>query len=562
MRNTFFIAAIFFIAAFILPIFIPPWAAFYQEYSMAIALLFVFFACALQKPVWSISPIVLVVSSIALMPLIQWYFGVISFFGDGIVVSLYLLGAALALACGQNIVLVKQRDQALIVFSAVVFVLAFINVFFALCQFFHLDLGLGSLIVKMKGYRAYGNLGQPNNFASVLLMSFLCGWYLFEKGWFCRKVYYLWALFIMLGLVLTQSRTTFLAGFLIFVFYCLSCRSVVFKTTIKDWLVVLACYGFCWLIIFYPGSFLSGESGLIEIRSSAVYDKERLSMWYEAIIAIIDGPLWGYGWNQIGVAQVLVSSDVEAILHFHQSHNLFLDLLLYNGPILGGVMVVAIIGFAWQAFRHCKTIEGWIILAIIGAIVSHAMVEYPLHYAYFLLPTAFLVGLLDDSGVELDSEVGSGIGNSVAKKGGFHYPSWCNIPIVLSATAIMVLLWNDYRIVKDEIFRLDFEVKGVFSREIETERTDEIVLLTQQREFIHYGRAQAGAGMSDAQLQWMKNVSHRFASPYNLSKYAKACQLNGRYTEAGRVLKVIRRFYGERMYLYSKSVIYENADDD
>jgi hypothetical protein len=233
------------------------------------------------------------------------------------------------------------------------------------------------------------------------------------------------------------------------------------------------------------------------------------------------------------------------------SHNLILDVFLYSGPIIGFVFVLVVFFAVRRALTFCKTIESWIILAMIGAIFVHAMLEYPLHYAYFMFPVALLIGLLGFD----DGQRRTIFGCSMS------YPSIFNIPFVICAVIFLVAMFNDYKIVQKEHSRLGIELLGVFERELESEKTHEIVLLTQRREYIDFGRAKAIEEMSNEKIEWMKKVSHRFASPYYLSKYAKACQLNGRYDEAARVLKVIKRLFGEEMHLSSKLFIYEGVDE-
>lgn len=64
-------------------------------------------------------------------------------------------------------------------------------------------------------------------------------------------------------------------------------------------------------------------------------------MWHQMLLAIKEQPLLGYGWNQVGVAQLSVYLDYPTTEWTEHSHNILLDLLIWNGIPLG----ILIIGF-------------------------------------------------------------------------------------------------------------------------------------------------------------------------------------------------------------------------
>lgn len=526
------------------PILSIPIASFNHELLAATALLFLGLALSIQISTWQIGWLPLLLLALSVVPVVQWQFGTIFFFGDAFLVFCCLSASAFAWACGSNVASSGLRKDLFLKVAFLFFFLSFVNVFFAVNQYFNLALIKDFLVAA--GARPFGNLGQPNNFASVLIVSFLCCWYLFEKLIFSRKIYYLLILYICVGLVLAQSRTTLLVMLCVMLFYVLFHKKIAFRMRAYDFIWVCVCYIFCIVVLPLIKLELSPGGAGDGLRELTGHYSSRLSIWYESILAIVNGPLRGYGWNQIGVAQALVQSDLESVVHFRHAHNLFLDLLLYNGPVIGTVLIVAIAAFAWRSFIHCRTIEGWVALAIIGAVFTHSMVEFPLHYAYFLLPIAFLVGLLDAP---------PSTGNSHFLLP-FSYPSWFNIPIVFMGVILLVVIWRDYAIVHKEHFKLGIELTGVFGRDLRNEKTGGIMLLTQRREYLNFGRAKAIEGMSNEDIEWMKKVSHRFASPYHLSKYAKACHLNNRHDEAERVLGVVKRLFGEDMYHIANREVY------
>ena len=64
-------------------------------------------------------------------------------------------------------------------------------------------------------------------------------------------------------------------------------------------------------------------------------------------------------------------------------------------PAFGGVLCLAIVVWAARRFRAVKTPDQAILLLLVMLVLNHSMLEYPLHYAYLLLPVGWLVGALE-----------------------------------------------------------------------------------------------------------------------------------------------------------------------
>jgi len=484
---------------------------------------------------------------LACLPIIQWSLGLVYFEGDALIVCFYLLGVALALSCGNNCAMLGYKKQALTLIAILFFVLSFVNVLFALHQYFSLHfLGVSVADISSTG-RSYGNLRQSNNFASLLLICLLFGVYLFEQRYFSRPVYYVWILFVIAGLVLAQSRTSLLGVACIFMAYCIFVKRVSFRSRLPDWLWVLLCYLFMYVFWGYLQQLVLEN----EFRSFAEANTSgRISIWYEALLAIKERPWLGYGWNQIGVAQVLLESPLDSVVHFRHAHNLLLDLILYNGVFIGSTIIVFFMALLWGVVKACHTVEDWCILTLVMVVGIHAMLEYPLHYAYFLLLIAFLVGLVgNEPFVRFNMSLS------------FRYPALLNIPVIGCIALTLWLLFSDYRVITEEVERMHVEQKGMFERDVSSENTHNILLLSQMREFITFSRMNPlEVLLSEDQIRLARRISHRFPSPYLLSKYARICHLAGRDEEADRVLGVIKRLFGAEVHVYSVSQVYDHPD--
>lgn len=106
-------------------------------------------------------------------------------------------------------------------------------------------------------------------------------------------------------------------------------------------------------------------------------------------------PWFGYGWNQIPSAHWAASANHppsgEWIQH---SHNLVLDLLVYNGLPFGFLLCALLIhGFVVRA-KACRDSQSWSLTLALTMIFVHSLFEHPLHFAMWLLLAGLLMGVL------------------------------------------------------------------------------------------------------------------------------------------------------------------------
>jgi len=134
------------------------------------------------------------------------------------------------------------------------------------------------------------------------------------------------------------------------------------------------------------------ESSVISGASMRV----RLQVWQMSLQALADKPWWGFGWGQSYMAQLAVSDQYPAIHeYFTSTHNLILDLLLWNGLPLG-TLVVLVSGY-WLVgvLRRVRTAQDMVLVFFVLLVLNHAMLELPLHYAYMLLPLGWVLGAVE-----------------------------------------------------------------------------------------------------------------------------------------------------------------------
>lgn len=365
-----------------------PWPAFYSD-ALAALVLWVVSLVVLAKRGKFVSVPVLFwwCFAASLLPWLQFGTGEIYFFGTAWIHSLYLLGFAVAVLVGYNWERAVEGECLDFLFLAVVMA-AILSVAMQLIQSMALD--IGSIFVLQPGRERYdANLGQPNQLGSLLLLG-TCGvaWG-YARGFLRACVSVVLLVCLLTGIALTGSRAAWLnvAGLAVFLpMFWQERRPKHLRLT----LAALAGYFFAFsLSLPTLNHWLFGGGAALRDAS----DPLRLMIWRIFANAVINGPFLGYGWGQ-SISAALVNPDYPNQSVMSYAHNLFLDLMAYNGLLIGGLISVGMIYIVWSVLKHIQRPEATIPFAAAAVLLVHAMVEYPLHYGYFLLPFGMFVGIL------------------------------------------------------------------------------------------------------------------------------------------------------------------------
>lgn len=513
-----------------------PWVAFYNEAPFAIALLLLGVAVSLGKRTpleraESIPTAAMLLILLALVPLLQLFAGKIVFAGDAWMPSLYLLAAGFACVVGSR--LDRQfGDNFLDLFAVVCLVGSMTAVFLALHQWLRLD-GLGVWLTEMRpNGRPYANLAQPNNLATLLCCGVAAAVHLRNREKFGATTFVLLGILLICGIAMSRSRTAFLtvAVFTASVLYGRR-RSLLRFPALG---IAASASAFVLLWVLWPAlsNFLLVYSEPTDERldGRAFRGDLRLVIWSQLLDALWRQPIGGYGWNQLALAQVFVAAEHPDSLFVEHSHNILLDLLLWNGVILGGLVVALLTAWSVSRLRGVLSSGAWFALSFILIVGTHALVELPLAYAYFLLPVALCVGVIEDR-----------------HQGSRHFqvsrwvlPATATVGIVLTAWVSI-----EYLRLEADFEHLRYEAAGIRTPAAPSE-IPSVYLLTSQREFLRFARTQARERMTDEELRWMEQVAHRHAHPSALFRYALALGLNHRYEAAELELRRLARLHGQR----------------
>ena len=261
--------------------------------------------------------------------------------------------------------------------------------------------------------RAVGNLRQPNHLASLLAWGTIAVVPLVEWRWLPRWLGGVLGAFMMFGVVLSGSRTGLYGGAGLLFLWGLGDRrlsgstrralmcAVVFPLAVRAWPLLSPHLPWHWLNATFG---IGGEHLLGAVARVSEGDSSHFAIWRNTWAMIRQQPLLGVGWGEFNFAWTLTPFPDRPIAFFDHTHDLALQFLVELGVPLG-LLVLALLGWALvQGARRALSASGdaghgaraaWIMVAMIGL---HSLDEYPLWYAYFLLPAAWAWGFTLGSG--------------------------------------------------------------------------------------------------------------------------------------------------------------------
>jgi O-antigen ligase len=279
------------------------------------------------------------------------------------------------------------------------------STFVGALQVFAPDAAAGSWLARsgIPG-RAVGNLRQPNHLATLLLWSAvavvpLLSWSAPQPARAAGR-WTLAALFALMlfGVVLSGSRTGLL-GVVWLVAWGLLDRAL--PRLARALLIAspLICLAGNALLSWWGSLHNLGALGMSTRVGETDISNARFSIWSNALALIADQPWLGVGFGNFNFAWTLTPFPDRNPQFFDHAHNLPLHLAVELGVPLALLVVGLLLWGLWQAFVRSRGVPGpqgiarragFVMVLMMG---WHSMLEYPLWYAYFLLPTAFMWGL-------------------------------------------------------------------------------------------------------------------------------------------------------------------------
>lgn len=127
--------------------------------------------------------------------------------------------------------------------------------------------------------------------------------------------------------------------------------------------------------------------------------RSRLSIWSDVMVLIGREPWTGVGWGNLSKAWALSEFPARYPVAFDHAHNIVLQLAVELGVPAALACLAVVAAALWRARVALMPAEAvsrapaHAVALMLLLFALHSMLEYPLWYAFFLLPAAYLLGV-------------------------------------------------------------------------------------------------------------------------------------------------------------------------
>jgi O-antigen ligase len=503
------VLAVFLSLAWVIPNHTRPWLALYAD-GIAGAVLLIVAIWVLMRSPGKVEMVGLGLSFLLLaaVPWLQFEMGLVYSSGTAWINSFYLIGFSLAIFAGWRWEK-STPGQCLDFLFLAICLAAVVSVGMQLMQW--LQFANDNFWVANGGKSRFSaNMAQPNQLASLLLLGVVgVAWGYSQKS-LGTIVAILLSLYLLLGVALTESRTAWLNVAIILValyFFWGQSRP-------KRFNLALLGFGVYFIALHFSLPFFNRLIFGEEALHRELGDPIRLGMWKSLVNALMDRPWFGYGWGQITEAALASRDFPDTGQMTKHSHNIVLDILLYNGLVLGGLVLTVLVA-TFRRFFTRLTQENFILpLLAVGVVLVHAMLELPLHYAYFLLPCGMMLGVL-----LLRSDV----------KVWLACPKLMGLGVAITIACGLWITIADCLEVERTYFYVYFGKKG---ETIPPEFMPKLTVLTQWRDRLIFANSIPDGALTREKSRWMKGVIAATPESFLMFQLAQNLALNGRPDDA------------------------------
>jgi O-antigen ligase len=336
-----------------------------------------------------------------------------------------LLAAFMAVHAGYGIARVRLTRPAMVWAAWGLVIGGLFAVFCQVIQLLHLETKVTPLVIAYNvqfDRRPFGNMAQANHLATYISFAMAAALFLVQTR---RLNIVLWIVLSAIyagGLALTVSRGPWLqmavivvAGFWMALSATRGVRgedeagdldvaartgAVARARIARAWLVPVVLFAIFvavnafvrWANVHYH---LQLDVSAAERFKDAGQIAPRIALWRYGWTMFKTHPLLGVGWGDFPIHQFELVRKLGGVEIANNSHDIFIDLLAKTGAVGCVIILVGLVAWFVRALRVPHTAERIFGFALIGALVMHALVEYPQQYMFFLLPAMFIFGLLE-----------------------------------------------------------------------------------------------------------------------------------------------------------------------
>lgn len=391
------LASVFLAFAWLLPNASPPWPSFHKDAWCAVVFCLVTAVVVFKRQqgaarFFSLDAMSAVLVVLAIMPVVQWSLGIVHFSGHAAIGFGYFFAAALTCLISRAW---EQSDPGkpgdFLFLALLVAALGTSGVMLA--QWLRLDVNDVWINPLPLGGRPYGNLVQPNNAATLLLLGMVSLFWFSVQGRIGKRICVIGSAYLLFLVVLTGSRSGYLSFLIVTLLgLVMGWRRHEFQTWRGAFLLLLGLFP---LFVFLVTRSWWGEGALAQQPFERNLTSARLLLYRAYLEAAWASPWLGYGFEQ-GAATQLASAALGHQLPglFTWAHNAFLDLATWFGLPAALLAIGVVVLSSTALLRTSFDMRRSVYFAGVCVVFLHGMVELPLAYAYFLLPASLMVGAM------------------------------------------------------------------------------------------------------------------------------------------------------------------------
>ncbi|MGA9165218.1 MAG: Wzy polymerase domain-containing protein [Thiobacillus sp.] len=513
----------------LMPVHTLPWPGFHADALMALVIMAALTVVLLKtRGRWTFPVSAVVIVGLSFVPLLQHRVGMIYFSADAFLASAYLLAFGVAVLLGRRMEEYWPGRPAAAVFASFA-IAAGISFAIALNQWLQLDQWSNFTLGIYAGNRPVANVAQSNKLATLYVWGLLAFGWAFRSGWVRGGLTVLTALLLLFGIAMTQSRMGALAVASVMVMALLHPRAL--GTNSQRWVLL-------GLFAWFAGCVFSWNAlnALLELAppqglGERLNPGARLLHWQLIMDAILQRPLLGWGWQQVSVAQSTLALQhpvTGEVIMF--SHNLVLDLLVWNGLPLGLLLTGGIAAWFvrhWRSADNTTAVLGMMVLTIF---LLHSMLEYPHASLTLLLPAGLLAGTMSVPGwPAVKQSAWSG-----CREGLIAF-------VALAMALCFFLVVRDYS--RIEAAWMAERVRAARIGNLDPIPLPDTPTLGHLNAVLVLGRTEPRKGMSAEEIAAMKQLTYRIPGVGGMLKLAQAQVLNGQKVEAEATLDRLCRIH-------------------
>ncbi|MCX7164930.1 MAG: Wzy polymerase domain-containing protein [Rhodocyclales bacterium] len=426
---------------FLWPFHTPPIGSFWNEWwAGALGLAAAAVLLADRKRDVPLPALLGIPAVLLLALLLQFALGRLVFPQIGLLYAAYLLWAGLLLILGRHLADSVGLARLVDVLAWAFALGALAGAAIALAQWTGIAAGVW-WIYSYQGSGVYANLGQANHHAQYSWLGIASLFYLRGRGWLSRPLLWLALLPIVLGSVLGGSRSVLVYPVILLAAIVWArrrepegavARLLVDAALLLPAVVVLSFLGF-WASPAGPGA---GVTSVTRLYQTIEGPSMRLALARTAWTVFIEQPWLGQGAGNYPWASFVAAAGQTSeapLWAAENAHNFILQgLAEFGAPVTAAVILLLLFWAKRFAARPWGLEQFWC-GAVLGIGAMYALFEYPLWYAYFLGPTALLLGATDSGGAILLS----------GRRAAIYM-----VPMALAGLSILTSLRVDYSVIE------------------------------------------------------------------------------------------------------------------